>query len=330
MISRSEEMKVEEVLTRTSLRFDENDRVVAIANYLLNKRIRGGLVVNDMGDLVGAFSDTEIFMAAQQGKEQLRELFLAYFKILNEYDDILRLDFGTYACNPVQNDSGTIIGYLPREVYLEAYAKASQMKLKHYDAIFNSAHNGILSIDSSGRITSINPKATQMAKTTKEQAIGKVLTDVVLPTGLLDVVRTGKKHTEKYQAGSRKYITNRSPIMEGNEVVGAVGVFQDISEIEFISNELESVKQIVNELDTVINTSTNGICVIDEHHQVTRMNRQFKKMFRIQAKPNQHSELPKYIVDFINKIFAKKKADSILQKDQQTNNSLIISGTPVF
>lgn len=319
-------MQVKDVMHRTSLKFYESEKVEHVLDSMVRKNIKGGLVYNHFEALVGIITIERMYQSIVEKCLYLSEVIYTDFKVIKEVDPILEIEFGSSACNPVIDQSGNITGFLTRDQYLTAYTKGTQVKLSYYDAIFDSAHNGILSIDSLGKITSINPPAVRMANTIKEQAIGKFLTDIVLPTGLLEVVRTGKGHTEKYQAGNRMYISNRSPIIQDGKVVGAVGVFQDISEIDFVSNELKSVKEIVNELNVIINHSSDGICVLNHEYSIKRMNDQFKKMIQIQS---EKCELPEPILNLIQRVAKDNEENSLLYKDSETNNSLIVTCTPV-
>ena len=112
---------------------------------------------------------------------------------------------------------------------MEQYSVEVSIELSHLDAIFTSAHNGILSIDEKGFITSLNPAAENLARVKREEAIGKFVTDIVTPKGLLDILRTGSSASVKYNVGNRKYITNRTPILKEDKVVGAVGRYFKIS-----------------------------------------------------------------------------------------------------
>ncbi|WP_044746964.1 sigma 54-interacting transcriptional regulator [Bacillus alveayuensis] len=323
-------MIIEEVMTRTAVKFYESDLIAEASRTLVENDMEGGVVYNDQGDVTGVFSKKEILFGLQRNKTYVKEIMVSSFHLLNEKTEIEKVDFGAAPLNPVIDEHGKIIGYMTKEQYLEAYAKETHIRLKHLDAIFNSAHNGILSIDASGRITSINPSAEKMARTTKEKAIGQFLTDVVVPSGLLGVIQTGKGHTEKYRVGKRIYITSRSPIMDGDRVVGAVGVFQDISEIEFISNELETVKQIVDELNTIIDTSNDGICVIDDKCNIVKMNEKFSGLFQLSNNSYYNIfDISEDIGKLVSEVIRNKKPYSVLKKDRKTNNSLIISATPI-
>lgn len=322
-------MLIKNVMTRTSLKLYESDKLNDVLHLFTQQNVNYGLVYNYKEELSGIVYKLALLEALHEGKKALKEVAMNEFTVLSENDKVIDVQFGEGQCNPVQNDVGIISGYLTKEQYFTAYAKATNLKLKHYDAIFNSAHNGIVSIDAHGKITSINPAAEKMAKTTKNEAIGKFLTDVVLPAGLLQIVRTGEAQTEKYQAGKRTYVTNRSPIIENGAIVGAVGVFQDISEIEFISNELQSVKQMANELNAIINTSANGVCIV-KNNKITKMNERFKMMFAIEKETDVEINLPREIENLVDVVAKTQQEHSLLKQNEQTNHSLIMTGTPLI
>lgn len=205
----------------------------------------------------------------------------------------------------------------------EQQYKSDYMKL---DTIFNSVHNGILSIDVEGKITAMNPAAERMAKTEKSVAVGKFLNDVVAPTGLLNVIRTGESHSEKYTVGHRKYLAHRSPIFEGKRLVGAVGVFQEIAEVEIISDELSTVRHLVDEIETMMNHIQSGICIVDSTGMIIRKNTEFDRIYFTSSINGQQQELHKVI----HKIISSKKEYKFIQKNSDSRKTYTISGYPIL
>ncbi|WP_404356280.1 sigma 54-interacting transcriptional regulator [Cytobacillus firmus] len=316
-------MLVKDAMTRTSIKFFENDYIKEAAKTLLESHMRGGLVYNVRDELAGCFTEHNLLKGLLNQNKAISEIYQADFCFLNETDELKNIKSVDQEIWPILNKNGEIIGFLTKEQYLEAYARTSQVELSRMDAIFNSAHNGILSIDLEGRITSMNPPAEEMAMTTKEKAIGKFLTDVVTPSGLLNVIRTGKGHTEKYRVGKRKYLTHRTPLYDGETLVGAVGVFQDISEIEFVSNELESVKQLVKEQETILDNSTDGICITDGSGTIIKCNQSFRQLFDVRK------DTPDYIKDIARQVEAKGRSHNIMETSKDNENSLIITANPI-
>ncbi|MBU8731680.1 sigma 54-interacting transcriptional regulator [Cytobacillus oceanisediminis] len=316
-------MLVKDAMTRTSIKFFENDYIDRAAKTLLESHMKGGLVYNVRDELAGCFTEHNLLEGLLNQHKVLSEIYQTDFCFLNEMDELNNIKLNDQEIWPILNKSRQITGFLTKEQYLAAYARTSQVELSRMDAIFNSAHNGILSIDLEGRITSMNPPAEKMAMTTKEKALGKFLTDVVTPSGLLNVIRTGKGHTEKYRVGKRKYLTHRTPLYDGKTLVGAVGVFQDISEIEFVSSELESVKQLLKEQETILDNSTDGICITDGEGAIIKCNQSFRQLFDVR------NESPDYIKDIARQVEAKGRSHNIMETSKDNKNSLIITANPI-
>jgi PAS domain S-box-containing protein len=317
---------VKDAMTSTSIKYFENDYIEGIANRLLESRVKGGLVYNIKDELVGCFTEKDLLSGLLNKKRTLSDIHKKNFHFLKETDELKHITEMDYEIWPVINKNGHISGFLTKDQYLASYAKFSQLEVSRWDAIFKSAHNGILSIDLEGKITSINPPAEKMAMTSKEKAIGKFLTDVVTPSGLLNVIRTGKGHTEKYRVGRRMYLTHRTPLYDGKTLTGAVGVFQDISEIEFVSNELESVKQLLREQETVLENSTDGICITDGEGTIIKSNQSFYSLFNLDSET---SEPPAFIKKIIREVVAKGEQHNVMETSIGNDNSLIISANPI-
>nr|WP_235576139.1 sigma 54-interacting transcriptional regulator [Rossellomorea vietnamensis] len=317
---------MKDAMTSTSIKFFENDYIEVVANRLLESRVKGGLVYNIKDELVGCFTENDLLSGMLKKKRALSDVHKTKFQYLHEMDELKHIAEIDYDIWPVLNKNEHISGFLTKDQYLASFAKFSQLEVSRWDAIFKSAHNGILSIDLEGKITSINPPAEKMAMTSKEKAIGQFLTDVVTPSGLLNVIRTGKGHTEKYRVGRRMYLTHRTPLYDGENLTGAVGVFQDISEIEFVSNELESVKQLLKEQETVLENSTDGICITDGEGTIIKSNQSFCSLFNLDSDT---SETPAFIKKIVREVVAKGKQHNVMETSIGNDNSLIISANPI-
>ncbi|AWO74196.1 PAS domain-containing protein [Geobacillus thermoleovorans] len=319
-------MMVGDIMVKAKAVIFESDSLDEAARTFVEYGLDGMVVCRCSEEIVGVVAVKDVLFGLVQGKTTVREVMRPSLPPLSIHDRVEVIEFGGGPLRPVVDESGRLVGVLTKEQHLTAYAKVAQLRLKHLDAIFNAAHNGILSIDAKGRITSINPPAEKMARTTKEEAIGKFLTDVVIPSGLLEVVRTGKGHTEKYRVGKRVYITNRSPIIDEGKVVGAVGVFQDISEIEFISNELETVKRIVNELQTVMEASSDGIAITDRSGMITRRNKKWDALFLGTEQERVTAPLDRVVRQALD----GRQPCSMLHQGMETGNIWIVSAVPII
>jgi PAS domain S-box-containing protein len=136
--------------------------------------------------------------------------------------------------------------------------------------VLDSMANGVIAIDREGTITLFNEAAARLLGVGKGAVIGKPLLSVVPNSGLMNVLRTGEPEVGRPQPiGARTVIANRSPIRHLGELVGAVSIFQDITEMERMSRELDSTRALVRTLEEVLAGAGEWMLVVDPNGIVT-------------------------------------------------------------
>ena len=136
--------------------------------------------------------------------------------------------------------------------------------------VLDSLASGIVAIDRAGDIVVFNFAASRLLGYPKEEALGKNLLAIVPNAGLVNVLRTGEPEVGRPQTiGSRTVLANRSPVFRGGELIGAVSIFQDITETEMVSRELDSTKTIVRTLEEVLAGAGEWMVVVDSQGMIT-------------------------------------------------------------
>ena len=145
-------------------------------------------------------------------------------------------------------------------------------------SILDSLFVGVISIDLDGMITVFNEAASRLMNVSKEQALGSHLLTVIPNAGLVNVLRTGEPEMGRPQLiGQRTVLTNRSPIIHRGVMIGAVSMFQDITEMEKISRELDSTKTIVRTLEEILSGAGEWMVVVDANGIITMMSEDYAK-----------------------------------------------------
>lgn len=149
-------------------------------------------------------------------------------------------------------------------------------------ALFSSAHNGIIAINRQEKVTFFNEAAEKILRIKSKDILGTPCLQYLPVSGLPRVSKTGKgEYGQKTQIGRKILMVNRSPVFQDGVVTGAVSIFQDISELETISQELVTVKNLNHELEAVINSSSDGIAVADPEGNVRRANEAFARLIGV-------------------------------------------------
>jgi len=154
-------------------------------------------------------------------------------------------------------------------------------------AIVESAHNGIVLVERSGKILVFNRAALAMVHKRSKDVLGCNIQGV-FPEVWVDmkqILETGTPQlARQVTINGNDIIANRTPIWRAGEVSGVLSIFQDISEYEKVLAELESYKQLNEELDVIINSSYDGLWICDHEGRVLRVNHASEKMSGVKEK----------------------------------------------
>jgi PAS domain S-box-containing protein len=142
--------------------------------------------------------------------------------------------------------------------------------------VIDSMANGVIAIDREGTIFVFNDAAERLLGMEKGKALGKNLLSIVPNSGLVNVLRTGEAETGRPQAvGARAVIANRAPMFRDGELIGAVSVFQDVTEMEKMSRELDSTRALVRTLEEVLGGAGEWMVVVDANGIVTMISEEY-------------------------------------------------------
>ena len=144
------------------------------------------------------------------------------------------------------------------------------------EQLVESISNGVVVVNEKNEIILFNHIAEKIVSISREVAIGRNVNDVIPGSKLKNVLDSKKPMiNDKQVINDITIITNRTPIIINNEICGAIAIFQNISEIEKLTNKLESVNNIKNTFGNMLETFSEGVCLIDLFGQITYTNYNF-------------------------------------------------------
>ncbi|MHB9095513.1 MAG: sigma 54-interacting transcriptional regulator [Eubacteriales bacterium] len=146
--------------------------------------------------------------------------------------------------------------------------------------ILDSTYNGIIAVDKNGYIVVFNDSAKNLLNIT-EDVIGKYIQEVMPESHLPVILRSGIAELgQKMFLNDCICLSNLTPILKGEEVVGAVAVFEDITLLQRIVEEMSSVRDLRQLLQTVLESAHEGIVVIDKAGKIQICNEAFCNFLR--------------------------------------------------
>ncbi|WP_088227575.1 sigma-54-dependent Fis family transcriptional regulator [Desulfosporosinus sp. FKB] len=139
--------------------------------------------------------------------------------------------------------------------------------------VLESVHNGVIVIDIEGNIMFLNPAAERIFNCQAEKFLGKHIYTLVPDSALFAVAKSGAALlSDKEVHGDKILISNRTPIVWRQKIIGAVSVFQDITDLENVCEELNNTQKLKATLEAVVENPHEGLVVVDEHCRIVMMN----------------------------------------------------------
>lgn len=335
-------MWVRDYMTPNPIVLHKEETISRAASLMVEYRIDGVPVVDRAHKLIGLITKSHVFRATKNHLPEetpVETLMQTRLVTLSEDQQIYEgwdeeLDAGRL---PVIDRSGTLVGILTRTDILRAFEHQTRRTISQLDAILQSTYHGIVAVDLSGRVLSINQAAERLLGFRQKDIVRKSLTELVPDQVLLSLLLSlEKKEMMRLDYGGRRLLINHTPIVtdEGRKI-GMASVMQDITELEGISAELIAVQKLNQELDTIIESSHDGIVVTDHRGVIRHFNQAFSRMTGVPAEEAigmKEEELAHQGVisqTVSSMVIEQRRRVSVIQ--HLANGSVLLTtGTPIF
>lgn len=183
---------------------------------------------------------------------------------LGEYEHLRQLKKGKTVLIP-----GTftrIVMKLIRE--RDKLIAALMQNQRERETMLNSTHDAIIGVNRQGIITLFNKAAERLMGIEASEVLDTKVSERIPNTRLHIVLKTGSPELNQEQVlpNQTRIITNRVPVRnDRGEVVGAVAIFRDITEIMALAEEVTNLKDLQSMLQAIIQSSDEAISVVDQY-----------------------------------------------------------------
>ena len=202
-----------------------------------------------------------------------------------------------------------------------------------YQALTNAIDVGLLAINNSGMTILANKIARESFNVSPGIHLNDVLPD--LWHKISQKSRERKPRIEmSVHGGEANYLVRVSPILLDAERVGVVCTFIERTELEEIAMQMRFFQEVNSELDTIIDSSSDGLWICDAEANVLRINPASARINRINAEEvvgrNMNDLVDQGFIDrsATLEVIKSKTVFNLLQ--QRAGRKLITTGTPVF
>lgn len=145
--------------------------------------------------------------------------------------------------------------------------------------VYSNIESGLLVVDNQHTVIIYNTEAEHLFGIPAREVLGRKVTEVFPDSRLPEVVDT-KEPILGYtrEIGKSTIVVNTTPIIENDEIKGAISTFEDVSRLVQISWEFEEVKELKERYLQILEAVQDGICVFDREGTVTYINGSYNEI----------------------------------------------------
>jgi PAS domain S-box-containing protein/TyrR family helix-turn-helix protein len=210
------------------------------------------------------------------------------------------------------------------------------LTMDELNMVIDSVYNGIVSIDEYRRVRIFNKAAEHIFKMKRKDVIGKLYEDVFPDGPLAEILHSGSiENNRKLEYHEKILLSNRTPIVVEGKIKGAVGVVQDISDLEKLNRILNDALQTNEQLDAILRKSLDSLFITDAKGLVLSVNEAYTKITGINAE----DILGKTLYELVEKGLYKRAAALMVIESHEsvsytektkTGRTALFIGTPIF
>ncbi len=201
-------------------------------------------------------------------------------------------------------------------------------------ALLNATPNGIAVFDAALQVVISNKIARKQLDIYPGARLSATLPDLQRSAKSVLNEKTLKAGIE-IKKKKRSFSAMISTIRHDNKSIGILALFQDITAIAKVTNQMETFQDLSIELDTIIESSNDGLFICDGQGMVLRCNPASERLTGIVAKEVEGRNIIELVqqgaIDrsVTLEVIKKRKKVSLIQKTK-TGKQLFLTGNPVF
>ena len=216
------------------------------------------------------------------------------------------------------------------------------------EPLIESPHMAIVIVDKKGFITVMNQTFLDLLEMTREDVIGRYVTDILPTSKLPEVLKTGRiDRADIWAIRDRDTVVTRFPIMANGKIIGAIGqsLQLDVSGASLFINRLkEAEKDFSAIVAAFLENPYTALVIVNQKGYITMMNQTFLDILELKKEdvvgkyvteilPN--SELPEVLrTQRIDKadIWTLKGRDTLVSRMPIVKNGQVIGalGQTIF
>lgn len=285
-------MDAKEIMQQTDISIKLDDTVKNAVAIFRETKLNGLPVVNEHNQLIGIFTRSNLYDSLlmeknleQKIKDCIYQQNVIYFRMDKHFDSLQQmlkwLRTSSVSETPVIDNNDRPIGVI---TYINAVTVLiSRIETLHtqLDSIMENIPIGLISTDPDGHVTFCNMVAKRIIDFQGAEVGGQNIFKLI-PSDIFDgwqsILKGEIMLPRRAEFGNRNIIVSAVPVSDQNKIESVIFIIHDMTEVEKMSEELNSTKQLQSTLQIVLDLAYDGIVVLDQNGLITLANQAFSDL----------------------------------------------------
>ena len=203
-----------------------------------------------------------------------------------------------------------------------------------FTALMTGIRDAVIVIRKSGVIDYLNPAVTAQFNLNVGMHFEEVLPEI--KHSFLQLLDNRQNILNlNIHVGLQQFLTHLYAVCRNNEITGVLCILENRTEMNHIIQKMLTFQELSRELDTIIESSYDGLWICDADATVLRINSASERLNNISASDVVGRKMEDLVKEgFVNRSATleviQKKTTSTLLQQTSTGRKLMITGNPVF
>ncbi|USK38746.1 sigma 54-interacting transcriptional regulator [Cytobacillus firmus] len=293
-----EHLKVKNWMTPSPFCIQPGQTLAEASKMMADLHLESLPVADESNRLVGMITSRKLlnyFAQGNPGDALIGSIPKSNQAAVRPDDSILDIMSLPYDQLPVTGEDGELLGILTARDILDGLSKyLYKLRQQHNSAgalgaILESAYEGIAVVDENGILQEFNEAYSRFTGITREDAIGRHVTEVIDNTHLHETVKTGIAERGVLQnIQGHDMVVHRIPLWKEGRIAGAIGmlIFEGVTEVYKIYEKLQENQDAKPDLFTKKKENDSRVTldqIIGTSEGITEVKRMARKAARTAA-----------------------------------------------
>lgn len=281
-------MRLGDMMTTNVPLLKAEDTLAHAVKLLRKTKLDGIPVVDDTGLLIGIFTKANLmdaFLAGAGPGETITPYYqkrVLAARVDTPYEKVEEaVKTSPVGTGVVVDDRNNVVGIFTKVDMIMSLFKRTERLANQLTTVYHSMHNGVIVVGRDYRVELINQSAANILQLDRAGVTGKPFREMFPGMDLAPVIEQSQWHIGlKANWYGVTVMCNVSPLTAGGQAVGAIIIFQPLTELDRIASELETTKELYETLLTVLNIAYEAIVLINEEGKISLVNEAACRFFR--------------------------------------------------